>query len=125
MSPDDALRDRRLVERRIRLASAWSNPAGWPAPIVERGRAQEARARSGGGLDHHPRFAPCPDARGRRRVHRRRLRPSASASVAPTGGGGTAAYEQFKPDAALLAAAKAEGTLTTIALPHDWCNYGR
>ena len=25
---------------------------------------------------------------------------------------------------ALLAAAKAEGTLTTIALPHNWCNYG-
>jgi putative spermidine/putrescine transport system substrate-binding protein len=26
--------------------------------------------------------------------------------------------------AALVEAAKAEGTLTTIALPHDWCNYG-
>ncbi|MEO8570354.1 MAG: ABC transporter substrate-binding protein [Chloroflexota bacterium] len=26
--------------------------------------------------------------------------------------------------AALEAAAKAEGNLTTIALPHDWCNYG-
>jgi len=25
---------------------------------------------------------------------------------------------------ALIAAAKAEGTVTTIALPHDWCNYG-
>jgi putative spermidine/putrescine transport system substrate-binding protein len=25
---------------------------------------------------------------------------------------------------ALVAAAKAEGTLTTIALPHEWCNYG-
>ena len=24
----------------------------------------------------------------------------------------------------LVAAAKAEGQLTTIALPHDWCNYG-
>ncbi|MCI0555688.1 MAG: extracellular solute-binding protein [Anaerolineae bacterium] len=24
----------------------------------------------------------------------------------------------------LVAAAQAEGTLTTIALPHDWCNYG-
>ncbi len=24
----------------------------------------------------------------------------------------------------LVKAAKAEGTLTTIALPHDWCNYG-
>ena len=26
--------------------------------------------------------------------------------------------------AALVEAAKGEGTLTTIALPHDWCNYG-
>ena len=24
----------------------------------------------------------------------------------------------------LIAAAKKEGQLTTIALPHDWCNYG-
>ncbi len=28
------------------------------------------------------------------------------------------------PMADLIAAAKAEGKLTTIALPHDWCNYG-
>ncbi len=28
------------------------------------------------------------------------------------------------PMAELIAAAQAEGTLTTIALPHDWCNYG-
>jgi putative spermidine/putrescine transport system substrate-binding protein len=28
------------------------------------------------------------------------------------------------PMDALIAAAKQEGTLTTIALPHDWCNYG-
>ncbi len=28
------------------------------------------------------------------------------------------------PMAALIDAAKAEGGLTTIALPHDWCNYG-
>jgi putative spermidine/putrescine transport system substrate-binding protein len=27
-------------------------------------------------------------------------------------------------DPALIEAAKGEGTLTTIALPHDWCNYG-
>jgi len=48
--------------------------------------------------------------------------PSA-ASGAPSGAaGGT--YEEFAPDQALLDAAKTEGTLTTIALPHDWCNYG-
>lgn len=28
------------------------------------------------------------------------------------------------PMAELIAAAQAEGQLTTIALPHDWCNYG-
>ena len=28
------------------------------------------------------------------------------------------------PMAALYEAAKGEGMLTTIALPHDWCNYG-
>ncbi|MBB2973780.1 ABC transporter substrate-binding protein [Mesorhizobium sp. RMAD-H1] len=29
-----------------------------------------------------------------------------------------------EPSAELIAAAKAEGQLTTIALPHDWCGYG-
>ncbi len=45
-------------------------------------------------------------------------------TTAPSGGGTGGAYENFVPDQALLDAAKAEGTLTTIALPHDWCNYG-
>ena len=35
-----------------------------------------------------------------------------------------AAQAQTADMDALIAAAKAEGTLTTIALPHDWCNYG-
>ncbi len=39
---------------------------------------------------------------------------SSGASTAPSGGA----------PADLVTAAKAEGTLTTIALPHDWCNYG-
>jgi putative spermidine/putrescine transport system substrate-binding protein len=43
--------------------------------------------------------------------------------ASPTAGG-PSGYEQFAPDPALLEAAKAEGTVTTIALPHDWCNYG-
>lgn len=30
----------------------------------------------------------------------------------------------WTPDATLLAAAKTEGTLNTIALPRDWCGYG-
>jgi len=45
--------------------------------------------------------------------------PSDGASAAPSNGGGAGAE-----DPALIAAAQAEGTLTTIALPHDWCNYG-
>ena len=46
--------------------------------------------------------------------------PSESAAASQATGG----FEQFVPDQALLDAAKAEGTVTTIALPHDWCNYG-
>jgi putative spermidine/putrescine transport system substrate-binding protein len=43
-------------------------------------------------------------------------------STAASGGAGAA---EWTPDPALLAAAKAEGTLNTIALPRDWCNYGQ
>ena len=37
------------------------------------------------------------------------------------------AHDQFRRrrlDGDLIAAAKKEGSLTTIALPHDWCGYG-
>jgi len=44
---------------------------------------------------------------------------SQGASQAP-GGSGSGGADLTK----LIADAKAEGTLTTIALPHDWCNYG-
>ena len=45
---------------------------------------------------------------------------------APAGSGGTGGTggPAWTPDATLLAAAKTEGALNTIALPHDWCNYG-
>ncbi len=36
----------------------------------------------------------------------------------------TAALPAFAQDQALIDAAKKEGMLTTIALPHDWCAYG-
>jgi putative spermidine/putrescine transport system substrate-binding protein len=49
--------------------------------------------------------------------------PSGEASAAPSGGAG--GFEPWTPDPALLEAAKKEGTLTTIALPADWCNYGQ
>ena len=46
--------------------------------------------------------------------------PSTEPSTAPS------TEPSTEPDAmaTLIADAKAEGTLTTIALPHDWCNYG-
>jgi putative spermidine/putrescine transport system substrate-binding protein len=50
--------------------------------------------------------------------------PSESAGASPSESAAAGSYEQFAPDQALLDAAKAEGTLSTIALPHDWCNYG-
>jgi putative spermidine/putrescine transport system substrate-binding protein len=49
------------------------------------------------------------------------------ASTAPSSEPSTAASEpagSADPMAALVAAAQEEGNLTTIALPHDWCNYG-
>jgi putative spermidine/putrescine transport system substrate-binding protein len=52
--------------------------------------------------------------------------PSAAApSAAASAAGSAAASAAAGPDmTALIAAAKAEGGLTTIALPRDWCNYG-
>jgi len=48
---------------------------------------------------------------------------SPASSGAPAGSGGTGAGG-WTPPAELLSAAKGEGTLNTIALPRDWCNYG-
>jgi putative spermidine/putrescine transport system substrate-binding protein len=42
-----------------------------------------------------------------------------AATAAPT-----QVVDTADPMAELIAAAQAEGQLTTIALPHDWCNYG-
>jgi putative spermidine/putrescine transport system substrate-binding protein len=51
---------------------------------------------------------------------------SAPAASAPTASAsaGASASAAAGPSEELIAAAKAEGNLTTIALPHDWCNYG-
>jgi putative spermidine/putrescine transport system substrate-binding protein len=56
---------------------------------------------------------------------------ASQAASASTGSGSSAAASApasaaASPDpmSALATAAKAEGGLTTIALPHDWCNYG-
>jgi putative spermidine/putrescine transport system substrate-binding protein len=55
--------------------------------------------------------------------------PAAEPTVAPAAVEPTAAPAAAQAPAAagmdeLVAAAKAEGMLTVIALPHDWCNYG-
>ncbi len=52
--------------------------------------------------------------------------PSTAASVAPSASAAGSVEPSSDTGAmdALVAAAKAEGNLTTIALPHDWCNYG-
>jgi putative spermidine/putrescine transport system substrate-binding protein len=47
---------------------------------------------------------------------------TSSATTAP-GGGGAGASSSSSMDA-LVAAAQKEGNLTTIALPHNWCDYG-
>ena len=51
--------------------------------------------------------------------HMRRLLSLSTAMVMAS-----TAIAAAEPSAELIAAAKAEGTLTTIALPHDWCGYG-
>ena len=52
--------------------------------------------------------------------------PAATTEAAPaaTTTEQTAAAPAADPMQALIDAAKAEGQLTTIALPHDWCGYG-
>jgi putative spermidine/putrescine transport system substrate-binding protein len=51
---------------------------------------------------------------------------SPSPTAVPTGtpAASDVAEPTVDPMADLIAAAQAEGNLTTIALPHDWCNYG-
>ena len=50
--------------------------------------------------------------------------PSAAAPSAAAPSAAASGAVPAGPSEDLIAAAKAEGTLTTIALPHDWCNYG-
>ena len=49
---------------------------------------------------------------------------AAPSTPAASSGGGSSAAPSDDAMAALVTAAKAEGSLTTIALPHTWCNYG-
>jgi len=49
---------------------------------------------------------------------------SSPAAATPTEGTQPTGGATADPMAALVTAAQGEGTITTIALPHDWCNYG-
>jgi putative spermidine/putrescine transport system substrate-binding protein len=49
---------------------------------------------------------------------------TAAAATTTAAAGETTTSAAADPMADLVAAATAEGMLTTIALPHDWCNYG-
>lgn len=51
--------------------------------------------------------------------HCRRLLATTTALVIAS-----TAIAAAEPSAELIAAAKKEGMLTTVALPHDWCGYG-
>src|SRR3972149_3978395 len=46
------------------------------------------------------------------------------APTKPPAAADTAVPPEVDPMADLVTAAQAEGLLSTIALPHDWCNYG-
>jgi len=50
--------------------------------------------------------------------------PAPAPTQAPAAQATAAPEPTADPMADLIAAAQAEGMLTTIALPHDWCNYG-
>ena len=73
-----------------------------------------AACSTGGGASTAPSVAPSAESAA----------PSESASASASASAAAGGFEPFAPDQALLDAAKTEGTLSTIALPHDWCNYG-
>src|SRR5215207_7231192 len=122
MAADDALRDRRLAGSRDPPAPPNLRSGGGPCPS-SKGRAHP-RARQN--VEEHlttTRALPRLLTAGAALVFVAAACSSPGASTAPStaAGGGP----EWTPDATLLAAAKAEGSLNTIALPRDWCNYGQ
>jgi putative spermidine/putrescine transport system substrate-binding protein len=69
-------------------------------------------------------FAACSSGGGAATTAPSSAAPSESASTAPSESASASAGAAGGPSEELIAAAKSEGNLTTIALPHDWCNYG-
>jgi putative spermidine/putrescine transport system substrate-binding protein len=117
MALDDALRDRRLVPGMVHLV-----PPGFCGGSARAHRQRVAR------ISRAPEEEHLTTTRSLSRLITLgaglvfiAAACNQAATPGPTTAGG---YAQFVPDAALLEAAKAEGTLSTIALPHDWCNYG-
>jgi hypothetical protein len=121
MALDDALRDPRVRIGRVRLNSVETASTDGPRPIVEEGTRAPPRAPEN--VEEHlttTRSLPRLLTLGAGLVFV--AAACNQAGTATTGPGGGAA--SWTPDAALLAAAKTEGTLNVIALPRDWCNYG-
>lgn len=123
MTADDALRDPRVWDHGGPPLSAEFAPADGPRPIVGSGRAQP---RAPENVEEHlttTRALPRLLTLGAALAFVAAACNQAGATTAPGGTGGTGAAS-WTPDAALLAAAKTEGSLNVIALPRDWCNYG-
>jgi hypothetical protein len=118
MAPDDALRDRTLGTEEVDALSATNRAADGPCPSSQRLRADRERA---------PERVE-EDLTKTRLVPRLLTLGAALVFVAACNQGTAApspiAGVEWTPDATLLAAAKSEGTLNTIALPRDWCGYG-
>lgn len=119
MHPDDGPRDRRL--RTVEMSGSPRHKAMREARVHRRERTP-ARWRTPEPLEEDlatkhsmPRLLTIGAA----------LMFIASACGTSTGSpAGSGAAGAWVPDPALLTAAKAEGTLNVIALPHDWCGYG-
>jgi putative spermidine/putrescine transport system substrate-binding protein len=124
MAPDDALRDRRLGAEEDRPLSACIQRRMARAHRHS-GRAQTYDARQNLEEDlTTTRTSPRLLTLGAALVFVAAACGGGGASTGPGGTGGTGAGS-WTPDATLLAAAKTEGSLNTIALPRDWCNYGK
>jgi putative spermidine/putrescine transport system substrate-binding protein len=130
MHADDGPRDRRLLDHFASgIAPAPMGTAGGSGPVVIEGRAASMR-----GARELEEALTIKQSMPRLLTLGAGLMIVAAAcggsgtgSPAATSGagasGGTSAVKPWTPDATLLSAAKAEGGLTTIALPPTWCDY--
>jgi putative spermidine/putrescine transport system substrate-binding protein len=118
MALDDALRDRRLVPGGLSRSARLLRRIG-PRPSSQ-GGAHVARHKEEDHLTTTRRLSSLLTAGATLVLVAACSSPGSSGAA---GSGGTGGVD-WTPNADLLTAAKAEGTLNTIALPRDWCNYG-